>query len=119
MPKKKAEPPRIIVEANDDFFGAVLNCAVRYALGRRTYMPGLVMEQIRKWLPLLSEKTLWCFEQDIARAQRDEALGDPNIDAPGWMRFLSEVQEERAKRRGRDEHIADVLLRGARDERHE
>ena len=119
MPKKKAESPKITIEANDDFFGAVLNCAVRYALGRRTYMPGLVMEQIRKWLPLLSEKTLWCFEQDITRAQQDGMLGDPNIDAPEWKHFLAEVQEERAKRRGRDADNADVLLRGARNERHE
>lgn len=117
MPKKKVETPKITIEANDDFFGAVLNCAVRYALGRRTYMPGLVIDQISKWLPLLSEKTLWCFEKDIASAERDEMLGDPNVDAPAWRSFLKLVQEERKKRRGRSEDIADVFLCGARNER--
>lgn len=28
------------VDLSDDFFGAVLNCAVRYSLGRRSYMRG-------------------------------------------------------------------------------
>lgn len=54
MPKE----PKIDL-SNDDF-GAVLNCAVRYTLGRRTYMPGLVIDYIRPLLPFLSSKTLWC-----------------------------------------------------------
>ena len=48
------------IERKDDFGGAVLNCAVRYALGRRTYMPGLVMDEIRPMLKDCSERTLWC-----------------------------------------------------------
>jgi len=36
--KKKEET--IQIKKGDDFFGAVLNCAVRYCLGRRSYMPG-------------------------------------------------------------------------------
>ena len=38
------------IEREDDFGGAVLNCAVRYALGRMSYMPGLVMDVIRPML---------------------------------------------------------------------
>ena len=34
------------IERDDDFGGAVLNCAVRYALGRMSYMPNLVMDEI-------------------------------------------------------------------------
>ena len=99
MQKKKPERPQIIIEADDDFFGAVLNCAVRYALGRRSYMPGLVIDWIRPRLPLLSDKTLWCFSQDIARAQRDDALGHPNLDAPKWTEFLQAVQMETGRRK--------------------
>lgn len=46
------------ITKDDDFGGAVLNCAVRYALGRRTYMPGLVMDEIRPMLKDCSERTL-------------------------------------------------------------
>lgn len=35
------EPKGLIDPANDNF-GAVCNCAVRYCLGRRSYMPNLV-----------------------------------------------------------------------------
>lgn len=77
-----------------DEFGAVLNCAVRYCLGRRTYMPKLVMDVIRPLLPDLSEKTLWCFEKDIEKA---EDYGD-DIDKENWMQFISEVKAERERR---------------------
>lgn len=54
------------IEKDDDFGGAVLNCAVRYALGRFSYMPCLVMDEIRKMLKDCSDKTLWCFDRDIS-----------------------------------------------------
>ena len=50
------------IDLSDDNFGAVLNCAVRYAIGRRTYMPGLVIDYITPLLPYLNNKTLWCFD---------------------------------------------------------
>lgn len=77
-----------------DEFGAVLNCAVRYCIGRRTYMPKLVMDVIRPLLPALTDKTLWCFEWNIECA--DDYGAD--YDEEGWMRFLSEVKAEIARR---------------------
>lgn len=83
------------VRLEDDNFGAVLNCAVRYSIGRRTYMPHLVQSFIRPLLPHLSDKTLYVMERDIAEAS---SYGDPNIDDPDWMRFLSEVRNARKAR---------------------
>ena len=77
-----------------DDLGAVLNCAVRYCIGRRTYMPKLVMDVIRPLLPALTEKTLWCFEWDIEGADNYGA----DYDEEEWMRFLSEVKAEIARR---------------------
>ena len=77
-----------------DEFGAVLNCAVRYCIGRRTYMPKLVMDVIRPLLPALTGKTLWCFERDIEGADNYGA----DYDEEEWMRFLSEVKAEIARR---------------------
>lgn len=93
---KTNEVRQIIIEADDDFFGAVLNCAVRYCIGRQSYMPGLVIDKITPWLPLLSEKTLWCFERDIKEA---DSLGDPDVDAPRWRKFQSDVQKEIERRK--------------------
>ena len=40
--------PSTFIDLHDDNFGAVLNCAIRYCLGRRTYMPSYVIEIISK-----------------------------------------------------------------------
>ena len=84
-----------VVRLNDDNFGAVLICAVRYSIGRMTYMPRLVQDFIRPLLPYLSSKTLYVMERDISEAS---SYGDPSIDEPDWMRFLSEVRNARKAR---------------------
>lgn len=86
------------IKIEDEFFGAVLNCAVRYAIGRRSYMPGLVIDFITPLMPYLSSKTLWCFDQDLNDARFTSGYGDHNIDEPDWMKFLDAVRAERAKR---------------------
>ena len=99
MARKKIDPNQIVISGDDDFFGTVLNCAVRYALGRQSYMPGLVVDWITPQLPKLTDRTLWCFEKDVEEAARNNALGDPLIDAIRWRRFLTAVQAERARRK--------------------
>lgn len=88
------------IDINDDNFGAVLNCAIRYCLGRRTYMPKLVMDYVRPLLPDLSDKTLWCMEKDILQHETDGcSLGDPSIDVPAWQEFLAQIQQEIYRRK--------------------
>lgn len=86
------------IDLNDNNFGAVLNCAVRYAIGRQTYVPSLVIDYITPLLPYLNNRTLWCFDQDITDAKYMGGYGDPVIDEPGWMRFHQAVRAERTKR---------------------
>lgn len=86
------------IDRSNDFDGAVLNCAVRYALGRQTYMPGLVIDQITPILKDCSDKTLWCFERDVSQWLQESAKG--LIDsAEEWSKFLSAVRKERENRR--------------------
>ncbi len=85
------------IPVNADF-GTVLNCAVRYAIGRQTYMPGLVIDFIRPLLPFIDDNTLWVFDKDIEEAMRI-SLGDPIIDAPKWKDFHMAVKTEWRKRR--------------------
>lgn len=80
-----------VIQLEDQDFGTILICAVRYSLGRRTYMPSLVQDFIRPLLPYLPNKTIWCLEKDISCA---ESYGDPHIDEPGWIHFLSGIQTE-------------------------
>ena len=85
MPKKKPH----VIDVADDNFGAVVNCAVRYALGRRTYMPELVRRFIYPLLPYLSDRTLYTLEMDL-RTTKD--YGNPTVDLPGWLQLLSDTQ---------------------------
>lgn len=96
------------ITREDDFGGAVLNCAVRYCLGRLSYMPGLVMGAIRPMLPDCSDKTLWCFEKDIAQFLEDcenmgsksFMFGDPYILE--WKKFRDDVLKEIERRKTED-----------------
>lgn len=90
---KKFDEPKI--ELSDEDFGAVLNCAIRYCIGRETYMPSLVIEFIRPLLPYVSNRTLDCFKRDIREA---DYFGDFEIDKSLWIKFLGEIQSEIKKR---------------------
>ena len=83
----------------DDFFGAVINCAIRYACGRQSYMPSLVIGEVRKMIPMLNDKTIGCMERDIREAEKFGGYGDEKIDKPGWLAFLKELQDEMDRRK--------------------
>ena len=86
-----------IPDQNNDF-GAVLICAVRYCIGRQTYMPELVINFTTPLLSKLDDKTLYVMARDIAEADN---LGDAEIDAPMWAEFLAEIEKERKRREER------------------
>lgn len=90
------DKPKIDIE--DDDFQAILNCAVRYSLGRQTYMPHLVVNYIKPLLHYLDNRTLYVFKRDIEEAIDDNRTGDPNIDKPIWLNFLTLISEELSKR---------------------
>ena len=94
----KCSPAKRYIDPSDDEFGTILNCAVRYACGRRTYMPRLVIDFIAPLLPSLSSKALWCFDQDLTNAKHECGYGDPKIDEPAWLDFHAKVRAERTRR---------------------
>lgn len=93
-----------VIDLKDDNFGCILNCAVRYAIGRQTYMPGLVIDFIRPLLPYLNDRTVYVFDQDVTERKYFGTYGDERIDEPYWMKFLEAVKEEE-KRRGMDPYV--------------
>ena len=88
MPKKK--PDTIPITEN---LYTVAICAVRYSLGRRTYMPGLVTDWIKaNFTGKIPKGTCEIMLRDI-QEQREmgeranyESLGDP-CDARTWEKF--------------------------------
>lgn len=101
MPKTKSNK-RPYIDITDDDFTCILSAAIRYTLGRETYMPSLVTGYIRPLLPYLTDKALFLFERDIREQGTmgwDRAYGDPQIDKPVWDRFYNDVVAEIDKRK--------------------
>ena len=85
---------------NDQYFGTICLCALRYALGRQTYMPGIVQDFIRAHISDIDQNAIKVMIRDIDEADRVrtytsqsgdaiviDGLGDSKIDRPGWERL--------------------------------
>lgn len=82
----------------NEYFELILVCAERYACGRRTYMPGIVVRYIKPLIPMLSDKTLAVIYNDINNAMERRNVGDPAIDAPLWVDLYNTIEEELRRR---------------------
>lgn len=90
----KSDVPKGMVDPTNDDFGAVCNCAVRYCLGRRSYMPSIVCRYIISLLPELTDNTLDCFERDIAECKRTGFYFGDSCDYETWDAFYKAVCKE-------------------------
>ena len=100
-----ARKPKLPTVPVDDDLGLILNCAVRYAIGRKTYVSDAVPNYVRPLLPTLSNRTLIVMERDVRERGEDpfytdmgEPYGDPDIDAPSWLGLLENIHTEIIKR---------------------
>ena len=64
----------------DRDFGTVCGCAVRYSLGRQTYMPSLVQQFVIRNLNLIDGYSLAVMARDVKEAPSYE---NETIDKPG------------------------------------
>lgn len=75
-----------IVEDPDT--GAIVICALRYCVGRRTYMPSLVTDWVKRHWDILSESDKNVIKKDIEQIFTDSPrnLGD-ECDVRTWQDF--------------------------------
>lgn len=98
--------------AFDKDFGTICLCAMRYALGRQTYMPSLVQDFIRRHIGEIDSGTIEIMIRDIDEADKItehtmpdghvlkfDGLGDTKIDRPGWERFRAFLKERLKEKR--------------------
>lgn len=84
----------------DERLGEMLNYALRYAIGRRTYAPHDVVKYVEPLVPDLDKVTLRVMQNDILAEQvTPGGLGDDNIDAPDWLRLLGKIRAELERRK--------------------
>lgn len=88
----------MIIDVSNDDFGMLLNCAVRYAIERKTYIPQAVINYIKPMLQNISDKTLSCMVHDIESAKN---YRNKSIE-PEWFDFLNEIQKEQQRRHKND-----------------
>ena len=78
-------------------FVLILECALRYALGRRTYITEFVANYIKKFIPYLETRDLAIIIKDIDR-QRNDTLSDKPLgdeeDEEAWNDLYDEVKKE-------------------------
>lgn len=79
---------------NDENFACVVICAVRYAIGRKTYITGSVVDFVYLLVKRLDSRTLAVIAKDIKSARDENRLGDEIIDAPLWIRLLDACMDE-------------------------
>lgn len=85
------------IDPSGEDFNILCTCAVRYAIGRRSYMPSLVIQAIVPWLQYLENRTLVVMVRDI---DEEKDLGDEHVDRPLWLAFKSRVEREIERRKG-------------------
>ena len=95
----KSDVPKGMIDPTNDDFGAVCNCAVRYCLGRQSYMLSLVCGYITPLLPELTDKTLNCFKRDIAERKRAGFYFIDSYDCETWNAFYKAVCNEIERRK--------------------
>lgn len=89
------KPNENVVPIDDDF-GLMINSAIRYAIGRQTYVVGSTVRYVLPLLGKLDDRTLYVIKQDLTGAT---FYGDEHIDKPEWDRLLSAVLIELDKRK--------------------
>lgn len=84
------------IEEND--LGTLCICALRYCMGRRTYMPDLVRGIVRPLLPKLADRDIGVLLDDCRFQASMSMWGDETIDKPGWLKWMEELEKERERR---------------------
>lgn len=94
-------PARWMEYCFDDDFGCIINSALRYSIRRHTYMPGVVVDFIRKYINILDTKTIEVAIEDITKE-----LDMGNIDDPlMWEKLKSELVVRRGYLHERAENL--------------
>ena len=87
-------PASCLSPLTSEGFGCIVNSAVRYSLGRDTYMPGIAVQFILEYMNLLDLRTVTVMYRDIQKALEDENL--PHRET--WVSLMYAL-ETRLKRK--------------------
>lgn len=91
-------PTETKITLDDEDMGTLCICALRYCMGRKTYMPSLVTEICIGLLPTFDDKDLYVMLRDCGFIFDNGLYGDERIDKPTWERWQEGIRREMARR---------------------
>ena len=81
-------------------FELMMISALRYAIGRYTYMPSITIDYIRYLIPQLSPKTLFIMKRDIdEEVERYQRMEHELYMAQEWQKLAEEIGVEYEKKK--------------------
>ena len=92
-------PQDMLAPISDSDFRLILLSAMRYAMGRKTHMPSVVADYIKRHLQLLDDKFLTLAANDIRQYLEDYAEHGANSDL--WQDLLDALETEQRDRAAR------------------
>ena len=101
-PEVKEEYDKLKVPV-DDMFCEMMNWAVRYALGRRTYAVSDTAGYMIRIMKVLDDKTIHVMLRDINEHEKFDDLGD-ECDVSKWMKLKEAIQKEMERRKNNGDH---------------
>ena len=87
------------IDIDEEDFGTLCICALRYCHGRRTYMPSLVQRIVMAHFKDLSDRTLNVIADD-EQFQSDMGLWGDGCDIVDWKNFYQILREWKAEAKG-------------------
>lgn len=81
-------------------FELMMICAMRYAIGRGSYMPSIVIEYIHYILPQLSLNTLFVMQRDIREEAERYKRNEWGLYMRNeWLALADNIDKEYAKKK--------------------
>lgn len=79
----------------------IMLCAVRYGLGRRTYITSVISDYVGARAEKLSEHAKSIIIRDIQQAKEEEMLGD-KCDADNWLSLVEKLELTKGSSHAKD-----------------
>ena len=98
---KKVEVHSMITVTRD--FELMMVCALRYSIGRESYMPSITIDYIRYLIPMLSVNTLFILQRDITEeVERYNRSGWEIFMKDEWMKLADDIRAEYTRRKAEE-----------------
>ena len=80
-------------------FELMMVCALRYSIGRESYMPSITIDYIRYLIPMLSVNTLFILQRDITEeVERYNRSGWDIFMKDEWLKLADDIRKEHTRR---------------------